>query len=598
MVLFAALLSISCVYSPTIEFGIIDSKIVWFLFIISLILIYLAINYIANEIHLNINTIDKTIYLWFAYLILNNYIHKANLESIKVLQTIGLSITYFYIKELFTDKKGFTPNITIFILSLTFIQILVAVLQWFNFIPSFNPNFRFTGLFFNPSPFSIYLSSLLVFCLSIYFYHINKIIKTAGFILFLTGIPIIIIAQSRSAWLGLLSALALILYLKFWDVRKYYKKRVPKTLAFLVIIIVGGGPYYLYHLKKDSADGRLLTWKLSLKMLYNHPYIGFGPGGFEGSFLKYQSLYYQIYPERMNKEGRLAGQVVYAFNDMLQISVEQGILGFILFIIIIINYVRYSNIILKFHFLKNKRQACIVVGAMGSILLILISGLFSYPMTVLPIQIFMYTCLAIVSACYSNGLIDEVVASHRIALTLNIKKSVIFTIYLISGACFLSYTIDTYKGYTLGFNIKKNGYNGNSISEIYSLKYIFQQEPWFILMKCEYLLKQNKLDEAIDELEGAKSFTSDTRVYYTLGKLYTYKKRFSEAEKQYKFLYYGLPNLLMPKYMLAMFYHDTNQKNKWEKSASEVISFQPKVKSLLTKNMQDEIRTIVTLNKL
>lgn len=58
--------------------------------------------------------------------------------------------------------------------------------------------------------------------------------------------------------------------------RKYKKRVFPAIIAGgMVLIIVG---YALFQLKVDSANGRLLIWKVSVMAIVEKPLLGHGTG--------------------------------------------------------------------------------------------------------------------------------------------------------------------------------------------------------------------------------------------------------------------------------------------------------------------------------
>jgi O-antigen ligase len=81
----------------------------------------------------------------------------------------------------------------------------------------------------------------------------------------------------------------------------------------------------LYHFKKDSADGRLLMWTVSLNMIKEKPLTGFVPGGFRKLYPLWQGEYIA------NRDDSLwtilADDVSSPFNEFLKTGIEQGIIG-------------------------------------------------------------------------------------------------------------------------------------------------------------------------------------------------------------------------------------------------------------------------------
>lgn len=112
------------------------------------------------------------------------------------------------------------------------------------------------------------------------------------------------------------------------------------------------------------------------------------------------------------------------------------------------------------------------------------------------------------------------------------------------------------------------------------------------MKKGEYLLNTGEYNNGIKILESAKNSCPNPGLYYLLGDAYLSVKKYKQAEEQYTFLSYALPNLVRPKYLLAKLYYETGQTDKWKKQALEVINFKPKVQSLFMADMIKEIKIL------
>ena len=102
------------------------------------------------------------------------------------------------------------------------------------------------------------------------------------------------------------------------------------------------------------------------------------------------------------------------------------------------------------------------------------------------------------------------------------------------------------------------------------------------------------MDSSIIELELARDLHSSPVVYYGLADAYIQLGDYNSAEKQYKFLTYAIPNLLRPHFFLARLYYLSGQREKWRKEALKVLSFNSKVKTDISIQMKDEIRTLLS----
>ncbi len=214
LLIFVCALLTCCLNSDTMIDGVFNAKTTWFCFITGILLIFSGIVFFDSNQELKINQLDIILFLFISYLLLNNSFHSHWFLTKQNMENIGLLSLYYFTKEYFRKKRSIKQGLIILILLLTMSQILIAALQWFEYIPSLNSNFRFTGFFFNPAPFAIFLSCLLICCLTIFFYSPSNPIRAVALSLFLSGLPVILISVSRAAWLGLLVGMAVVLMAK------------------------------------------------------------------------------------------------------------------------------------------------------------------------------------------------------------------------------------------------------------------------------------------------------------------------------------------------------------------------------------------------
>jgi hypothetical protein len=60
---------------------------------------------------------------------------------------------------------------------------------------------------------------------------------------------------------------------------------------FTLVVVIIVASIGMYHLKKDSADGRAFIWKISLQTLVRHP-LGVGLGNFSGAYGDEQAAWF------------------------------------------------------------------------------------------------------------------------------------------------------------------------------------------------------------------------------------------------------------------------------------------------------------------
>ncbi|MDE5821055.1 MAG: O-antigen ligase family protein [Paramuribaculum sp.] len=213
-----------------------------------------------------------------------------------------------------------------------------------------------TGSFYNPGPFGGFIGLILPISLSILY----KARKLNSYLVccILLGIILQVFALglsgSRAGLMGALVGCFVSLYLSIPNNKGLHKiksklrklNKYSKIVFVLSLAIVLGGFLICgYKIKKDSADGRLLIWKIATIALYNNPH-GVGWNQVPGAYGEAQESYFAS-GCGSEKEKMVSGAPRYVFNEFLQISLAWGIFAGILFVVIILlaiyNAVKYRN---------------------------------------------------------------------------------------------------------------------------------------------------------------------------------------------------------------------------------------------------------------
>lgn len=134
----------------------------------------------------------------------------------------------------------------------------------------------------------------------------------------------LLITGSRGAWVGILAAFALGLWVQKpqTDYGRLMKKCAGGGIPALAIVWVsaqlfsGGIPAFLFNAVADTADSRLTLYKNSLHLLGDYPFTGIGLNAFTLVYSRYQLLIPVPYLE-------------YAHNLFLCVWLGQGLAGVI-----------------------------------------------------------------------------------------------------------------------------------------------------------------------------------------------------------------------------------------------------------------------------
>lgn len=146
---------------------------------------------------------------------------------------------------------------------------------------------------------------------------------------------------TRGAWLAVSAVCAvLLLYYMFKS-----KRNLAVSIIFIVLIstVLVNNPKFMYRLdtiddfnKYQSNTERILIWQSAWNMFKDHPVFGVGLG-------QYTENYQQKYISQHAKEPNLT----HAHNNFMQMLAENGIVGFIGFVIMF-GYIIFKNLIAWF----------------------------------------------------------------------------------------------------------------------------------------------------------------------------------------------------------------------------------------------------------
>lgn len=248
------------------------------------------------------------------------------------------------------------------------LECIYALAQFFKILPTYNRYYAYTGSFDNPAVFAMLLSV----CVSIaVFYANNKTISRKGRTIWWTGaagmLVFICFSESRTGFISAIISSSVVL-LSASDILR--KKLLNRKVVFILIPLVVLLLFLLYRFKADSANGRLLMWRVSMEMIKEHTILGFGPDGFTAHYMEYQAQYLTENPD--SPFILLADNVNNPFNEYLLVLVNFGLVGFSLLLILLV---------LLFKSLKSLPESYKPLMT-GLAVCVMIWSFFSYPFSV------------------------------------------------------------------------------------------------------------------------------------------------------------------------------------------------------------------------
>ncbi|MCL1933297.1 MAG: O-antigen ligase family protein [Candidatus Azobacteroides sp.] len=245
------------------------------------------------------------------------------------------------------------------ITTLCVVQALYGIAQYMRLFPAFGGH-RITGSFDNPAGFAACLCTGFPF----FFRFLTKKEKWIRSV-FIGGMMIIGLAVLLSGSRAGMLTWVIVCFAGFSHLFRISAKHKIIVGIFLAIPVTG-----LYFVKKDSADGRLLIWRCSWEMIKDKPVTGYGIGGFKAEYMNYQAKYFEEYPN--SKQAMLADNVNRPFNEYIELLVNYGLVGFLLFTLLLFYLIRAYK--------RNSGKTPLTHIACWCLTAVAVFAFFSYPL--------------------------------------------------------------------------------------------------------------------------------------------------------------------------------------------------------------------------
>lgn len=376
--------------------------------------------------------------------------------------------------------------------------------------------------------------------------------------------------NARAAYLALLASVSYCLYTKFVAKKRTYNPlTINSIITFLIILFIGT----LYKQKPQSADGRLLIWKISAKMIQNKPFLGYGKGGFTANYMYYQAEYMKSTASISEK--RLAGSTHLAFNDLLRITVEHGLIGMLIYIAIIVWILRQP---------KKKDPISITIKSLLSG--IVLWGMFAYPDSTFSIL----TLLVMSVACYFNR------ATRNTCIHISGKLSKFIVMILYVTAPFLAERLSTKWQIYHGMHIYLQSYSAKSIARNFNVLNHFKKEMandiGFAHLYCQMAKMGNRDIELISTISFLENKFPDPSIWVMKGDYLKKNGELEKAEAAYKLASNMVPTLQTPRGRLAILYNEIGQKKEAIRIVQEILKEETKVYNFDTFRLHRELKRI------
>lgn len=591
---------------PTIVDGLQTGKFIVFVYLLTLILSICAVRSLfLRPFIIRITIPDLLIIVMFAFISINRYLINDNPNfSIRFLELTGLAILYFILRQ--AGKLSIDMALS-GILCAGLVQSIIGSLQIVGIYTSNNPNFTLTGCFYNPGPYAGYIVSTFPIIIGACLYWsdlgslllknksgssfpgllsrsysrtCNRLLYVPFFIIAVM-LLVIILSESRAALIALLASGGYLLsfrYGYFSNLASGYRQMknvVYGSVIMIALFIVFSG---IYSLRKASANGRLLIWKVTSHMIIDHPLTGVGYDKFQSAYMDFQSSYFS--KGMVNQEVENADDIIYPFNETLLFVAENGIpaalLLFFLFVVLLSSGVKSI-------------KGCIVKAG---IIAILVFAQFSYPSQILPIKMNLCLFMAVLATEYRKEV--WIIALHRRVLTT------LTTSFCIGAGTIIAILIpklknieEAFKSWGLGAAYYQSENYVQSITFYQRAYDAMSRDGTFLTQYAKVLSNDKQYQASLRLLLKAKDFSSNSVMELIMGDDYQGLGNYLAAEQAYKTAYLMVPNKFYPLYLLAKLYKETGQNSKAVLVACQILKKRAKIKNKAMEEIMFDVKRIL-----
>lgn len=465
------------------------------------------------------------------------------------------------------------------------VEAVWGLCQLWGWLPSNHARFAVTGSFANPGPYSGFLAIVFPLAYSEYTRWSYRSVRKPIALLAMISIVLVLPAgMSRTAWIAALVATGYVHYLwnKWWIEENYprHRRLLKWGIGIVAVLVLAGVGAGLYHLKKDSADGRLLMWKVAAIALQEHPLVG-------NEWNRVPAVYGQAQEDYFAKgdyteiEARVADAPEYVFNEYLQVALAWGIPVLVAAYLII-------------GYCWNRLEWNLNFGLCGALAAFAIFAFASYPLQC-PALVAVLALLVLsgisVMMPWRDGwywiAVCLICFGWMVSFTKWKEKEYAAELYRSWGQCQMLYNAGLYERAAEKY--------GDLYKRPYDACQYMNWNPRFLFEYARSLHKIGMWDESTAILKEASKVSGDPMILNLIGKNESAMYRFDSAERYYLRAANRVPSRIYPYYLMVKLfsYRDNYQPDKLREAARVVLTKEPKVPSTAVRQMKEETRRIL-----
>ena len=306
------------------------------------------------------------------------------------------------------------------------------------------------------------------------------------------------------------------LFVFFWSSRTIKLKFWFFTLLSIIFIIL------LFIINKHSVIGRIFIWKVIILNSFEVPFLGFGYEQFKTVYSNWQINYFEQ-NQSWSYFHFLADSPSYAYNELLYVYVEFGVLPVLFFLILFF-----------FNFkILSKKNNTLEYSIAFSNCIIFLFAFFSFPL--------------------HNYIVLTIMLCNHLLLVLNILKLRILSYYLSSLFVFIMskefYTDYHSKSDWRYAQTIPNQYQSEKLTNYASCFVQLKKDQFFLYDYCQLLISENKINEALKILHENGIYFNQFEKNILLGEAY-----FKFKNLEISSFYFKKANKIIPSRFIPLAY--------------------------------------------
>ena len=382
----------------------------------------------------------------------------------------------------------------------------------------------------------------------------------------------LVTTDSRSGYFAFALSLLWLLKSLFFPDKRIKRWHIVSLVLFLTCLLM-----ILYCIRRDSANGRLFIYRITLECIMDAPVAGHGHNGFLRTYMLEQANFFHSHPDHNYRE--LANNVPYPFNEILNILVHYGFVGLAITAILIGKTVKQtSQNLLPDNTLLYTVLTSSWVAASGM-------SLFSYPFSYPYISLFMVATLS-----FSLGY-----KKKRSIGLVPVRYAVI--ILLMAGSYNITQRVRCETLWRNGLARISKGEVSEGLEKLHHICNDMKQRPDFLYSYAAELNLAGEYEKSSRVLPSIRLLLNDydTELLAADNALCTGQN--DRARLHLQLAHEMIPVRFMPLYGMLLSYNHEDDSLNARRIAIRILEQPVKIPSLTIQEIKQEAQTLITENR-